>query len=201
MFKTIFKELGEHAPFTFMGALAGILLFMMLRNITSVVSFDLFYIFHPLHVFLSAYVTASMYKLNKKNPSFIKILLVGVIGSVCVASLSDSVLPFLGESLLRFPLRELHLGFIEKWYIVNPLAIFGVLLANKNPSTKFPHSGHIFLSTSASLLHIVMSIGLLKINILLFFEITFLLFLSVWLPCCFSDIVFPLMFVDKNEID
>jgi len=38
------------------------------------------------------------------------------------------------------------------------------------------------------------------ISISLYIAILLLLFLSVWLPCCVSDIVFPLLFVDKKEI-
>lgn len=199
MHKTIFEELKEHAPFTFMGAVSGIFMVFLLRNLPEETKFNLFYIFHPLHVLLSAFITASMYKLHKKNPSLIKIFLIGFIGSVGVATLSDSVLPFLGETLLKLPHRELHLGFIEKWYIVNPIAILGIVLANAKPSTKFPHSAHILVSTWASLLHIMMSLGG-AISIPLYFGILFLLFLSVWIPCCFSDIVFPLLFAQKQDI-
>ncbi|MFA7659454.1 MAG: hypothetical protein WCY19_08475 [Candidatus Gastranaerophilaceae bacterium] len=201
MYKTVFHELKEHAPFTFLGALSGILIFIFLRNIPSGMTFKLFYTFHPLHVLLSAFVTTSMYKLHKKNPNMIKVFLVGFIGSVGVATLSDSILPFIGETILHLPHRELHLGFIEKWYIINPIAILGILLASAKPSTKFPHSGHILVSTWASLFHIMMSLSGMIISIPLYFAIVFLLFLSVWLPCCFSDIVFPLLFVKGHDTD
>lgn len=198
MYKVVLEELKEHAPFTFMGAVSGIFMVFFLRNLPENISFNLFYIFHPLHVLLSAFITASMYKLHKKNPSLIKIFLIGFIGSVGVATLSDSVLPYLGETLLHLPHRELHLGFIEKWYIVNPIALLGIALASTKPSTKFPHSAHILVSTWASLLHIVMSLGG-AISIPLYFGILFLLFLSVWIPCCFSDIVFPLLFAKGQD--
>lgn len=199
MLRRAFEELKEHAPFTFCGAFLGVLAVFFLRKLPENSLFNLFYFFHPAHVLVSAFVTTSMYKMNKKNTNIIKIFLIGLAGSIGVASLSDSILPFLGESFLHMPHRELHLGFVEKWYIVNPIAIIGIIFANTKPSTKFPHSLHIFLSTSASLLHIVMSLGLILISFPLFCEITFLLFLSVWLPCCFSDIVFPLLFVGDKE--
>ncbi len=200
MIRTIFKELKNHAPYTLMGALIGILIAVLLKNISESLTFKLFYVFHPLHVLLGAFITTSMYKLHKKNPNIIKVFLVGFIGSIGVASLSDSILPFIGETILHFPHRELHLGFIEKWYIVNPIAILGVILATKKPFTKLPHSLHIFISTSASLLHVMMSISGVVINIALYFMIVFLLFLSVWLPCCFSDIVLPLLFASDEKI-
>lgn len=201
MFNRVIHELKEHAPFTFGGAILGILLVFFLKDLPENFNFKLFYIFHPLHVLLSAFVTTSMFKLHKKNPNLVKVFLVGFIGSVGVSTLSDSVLPYIGETILHFPNKELHLGFIEKWYIVNPIAIIGVVLANFKPSTKFPHSTHIFISTCASLLHIVMSMSGMVIGIPIYLETTLLLFLSVWLPCCFSDIVFPLLFVKGHDTD
>jgi hypothetical protein len=200
MYKTILKELKAHAPFTFLGALSGVIIFFLLRHSSEGLSFKLFYTFHPLHVFLSAFITTSMYKLHKKSPSLVKLFLIGFIGSIGVATLSDSILPFLGETLLKLPHRELHLGFVEKWYIVDPIAVLGILLAYFWPNTKFPHSAHILVSTWASLFHIMMSINGAAINLPLYFEILFLLFLSVWLPCCFSDIVFPLLFVKGHDV-
>ena len=90
------------------------------------------------------------------------------------------------------PNRGVHLGFIEKWWMVNPMAIMG----NYHPTTKFPHSLHVLLSTWASLFHMIMAkIGILSwdscITIFIF------LFIAVWVPCCVSDIVFPLLFTKK----
>ena len=65
MFKNIIKELKEHAPFTLFGAFTGIVFMFLFRNITSEISGELFYVFHPLHVLLSALATASMYQLHK----------------------------------------------------------------------------------------------------------------------------------------
>ena len=98
-----------------------------------------------------------------------------------------------GEWLLGLPHRGLHLGFIEKWWLVNPLALGGIALALLWPHTKLPHAGHVLLSTWASLFHITMALG----NEVSFAEgllIGTFLFLSVWMPCCTSDIVFPLLF-------
>lgn len=196
MFKLILKELKEHAPFTFLGALTGIVLFFLLRNIPHNYSYVLFYTFHPLHVFLSAFVTASMFKLHSKNKNIFILYLIGFVGSVGIATLSDSVIPYIGESLLNLPSREMHIGFLEEWYIVNPIAILGITLAYFIPKTKFSHSGHVLVSTWASLFHIMMAMTQPG-TILLYISILFLLFISVWIPCCVSDIVFPLLFVKK----
>lgn len=200
MFKTVFSELKEHAPFTFLGAISGIVLFVLLRNIPYGISFKLFYVFHPLHVLLSSFVTASMYKLHKKNPNIIKFFLIGFIGPLLIATVSDSIIPYIGETLLHLPHRELHLGFIERWYIVNPIAFLGVALAYFMPNTKFPHSGHILISTWASLFHVMMSVDK-SISIFVYSGVLFLLFISDWIPCCFSDIVFPLLFIKGSHCE
>ncbi|MFH1552217.1 MAG: hypothetical protein ABID83_01070, partial [Candidatus Omnitrophota bacterium] len=60
------------------------------------------------------------------------------------------------------------------------------------------HAGHVLISTWASLFHIIMAAG--KSLGLFFYVAVFLfLFLAVWVPCCISDIVFPLLFVRKKE--
>jgi len=87
-----------------------------------------------------------------------------------------------------------HIGFIENPYIVNPAAILGVFLAIFWPKTKFPHAGHVLLSIWASLSHILMSIGH-EVSVLQWAGIVLFLFLAVWLPCCFSDIIFPMVLI------
>jgi hypothetical protein len=59
------------------------------------------------------------------------------------------------------------------------------------------HAGHVFLSTAASLFHMAMA---LEHGVSLWTMLAFVafLFLAVWLPCCTSDIVFPLLFVGKS---
>ena len=53
-----------------------------------------FSIFHPLHVVLSAMVTAALFEIHRKAKSFLLILIVGIVGSIGIATLSDSILPF-----------------------------------------------------------------------------------------------------------
>lgn len=192
---TILAELKSHAPFTAFGALTGIVLMLLFRNVQEHTSHTLFYIFHPAHVVLSAVVTTAMFRLHTKKPHFLIVLLIGYFGSVGIATVSDSLIPYVGEILLGLHAHS-HIGFIEGWYIVNPAAILGILIGYLWPKTKFPHSGHVLLSTWASLFHILMALpGHLSVftGIVIFI----FLFLAVWLPCCFSDIVFPLLFVSS----
>ena len=198
MIKQIFKELKRHAPFTIFGAITGIVIMIFFQDLPPKLSCNIFYILHPIHVVLSALVTASVYKLHKSGKCDIWILLViGYAGSIGIATMSDSVIPYFGEVLLDMPNRGLHIGFIEKWWLVNPLAILGVAIAYFMPTTKFPHAGHVILSTWASLFHIIMAVGE-PLGLLSYIAVFLFLFLAVWIPCCVSDIVFPLLFVRKS---
>ena len=99
---------------------------------------------------------------------------------------------------MNMPERHIHIGFIEHWYVVNPLAIAGIVIAMLWPKTKIPHLGHVLVSTWASLFHMVMAVGEEFTVVMMATSVVFL-FLAVWLPCCASDIVFPLLFVARKD--
>jgi len=192
------RQLRKHAPFTAVGALSGILIMLVMRSghVPQRVSGTLFWTFHPIHVLLSAMVTAAMYRLHSP-PRLFRTLLIGYIGSIGIATLSDSIIPYFGEWLLQLPNRGIHFGFIEKWWLVNPIAFLGIAIAWFWPKTHFPHAGHVFLSTWASLFHMTMALGD-SMTPTIVAAIAVFLFLAVWLPCCTSDIVFPLLFADRS---
>jgi len=253
--KYICSQLHQHAPFTLAGALLGIGFMLLFRLLplperTSRLLFD---IFHPGHVLLSAMATAAMFRLHKKTTHFVVVLIIGYVGSIGIATLSDCVIPYVGEVLLGFHTSAhshgqageqqesnetishnlesvpehkstsehesisetvheiggdhahqnghrvgLHFGFIDRWWLVNPLAILGGLLACFRPWTKFPHAGHVLLSIWASLSHILMAMGT-EVSFAQWVGVMVFLFLAVWLPCCVSDIVFPLLFVKSSK--
>lgn len=198
MFKVILKELKNHAPFTILGALTGIAIMLLSLKSPYTVSYNVFYVLHPFHVFLSALVTAAMYRLHNDKFSLIVLLIISYLGSIGIATLSDSIIPYIGESILNMPNKGIHLGFIEKWWLVNPLAIIGIIVAYYKPTTKFPHSLHVLLSTWASLFHVIMA-GTGSLSWYSFIGVFIFLFFAVWIPCCVSDIVFPLLFVKEPE--
>ena len=86
---------------------------------------------------------------------------------------------------------------IEKWWLINPLAMAGIAFAYFKPATKFPHAMHVLLSTWASLFHVLMAVGG-SLNVWSYLIVFLFLFLAVWTPCCVSDIVFPLLFVNNR---
>ncbi len=243
----ILMELRHHAPFTIFGAVTGVAAMLLFIKAPPQVNHRLFQLFHPGHVVLSAIVTASLFRLHETRRNFLAVLVVGYVGAVGVATLSDSVLPFLGESVLgvavpthahlhehgdadggeaagqddpdheqelpahaaekaeleRLPQASgkphIYLGFIEDWYLVNPAAILGILIAWFRPRTKFPHAGHVLISTWASSFHVLMNTHR-ELTPTLFAGIFLVLFIAVWLPCCVSDIIFPLLFVRSPHL-
>jgi hypothetical protein len=224
-------ELKTHAPFTLFGAATGVICMLIFRHVPAEANHRLFQVFHPAHVLLSAVVTASLFKLYEKKSHFVYVLIVGYLGAVGVATLSDCILPFFGESILGVALpihsevhehadehgdditsgvqtddpshgslrERIHLGFIEDWYVVNPAAIAGILIAWWWPRTKFPHAGHVLISTWASSFHVLMNTHQ-ELSAVMLIGVFVVLFIAVWLPCCVSDIVFPLIFVKSAPL-
>ena len=200
--KRIGSELKHHIPFTLFGALTGliIILIIIFGNLIQKIAPNsefIFFIIHPTHVFLSALVTTTLYlKYTKKNLWLA--IIIGYTGSIGIATISDSIIPYLGEILLDLPHAEAHIGFIEEPIITNIPAVIGIFLGYWIGFTKFPHAGHVLISTWASLFHIIMALGL-SINFIQIIGIFIFLFFAVWIPCCTSDIIFPLLFPKRTN--
>jgi len=205
MVRRILSELKEHAPFTALGAVSGIIIMVIivLADAPASISEATFYSLHPLHVVLSALVTTAMYMRYRQGKLWAAIL-IGYAGSIGIATLSDAVIPYLGGALLNIDIG-FHVPFIDteafpylglpKWIVINSAAVIGIAIGCWKQFTKIPHSGHVLLSTWASLFYFTAfgTASWLPLLPLIFI----FLFLSVWLPCCMSDIVFPLLFVRK----
>jgi len=206
MFRLILSELKEHVPFTALGAVTGIIIMVIIvfTDVSSQISQAVFYSLHPLHVVLSALVTTAMYMKHSKGKLWAAIL-IGYAGSIGIATLSDAIIPYLEGTALNIGIG-FHLPFIEteempyfgvaKWIVINSAAVIGIAIGYWKHATKVPHSGHVLLSTWASLFYFTAfsTASWLPLLPLIFV----FLFLSVWLPCCLSDIVFPLLFIRKE---
>lgn len=194
--KLITRELSRHAPFTAFGAVTGIMILVAIvfGGVPSNISHALFYTLHPVHVLLSALVTTAIYTLHGGSKVWAAVL-IGYTGSIGIATISDSMIPYLGGALLDVQMG-FHAGFIEKWWLVNPMAFLGIAIGYWRPTTRFPHAGHVLLSTWASLFYFT-AFGVANWIPLLPFIFLFL-FLAVWVPCCTSDIVYPLLFVRRK---
>jgi hypothetical protein len=206
MLKRIAQELRRHVPFTALGTLTGIIIMVIivLGNVPTQISQTAFYTLHPIHVILSALVTTAMYVRYRKAKIW-AVILIGWTGSVGIATLSDVIIPYLSGVLLHVPM-EFEVPFIETskmpvigietWIVVNGAALLGIGLGYWKHITRIPHAGHILVSTWASLFYFT-SFGIADWIHLLPFVFLFL-FLAVWIPCCTSDIVYPLLFVKEE---
>ncbi len=206
MLKRIAQELRRHAPFTALGALTGIIIMVIIvfGNIPTQISQTAFYTLHPIHVVLSAIVTTAMYVKYKKTKIW-AVILIGWTGSIGIATMSDALIPYLGGTLLHVEM-SFHVPFIETskmpvigiqtWIVVNCAALLGIAIGYWKQITKIPHFGHVLLSTWASLFYFT-SFGTANWLPLLPFVFLFL-FLAVWIPCCLSDVVYPLLFVKEQ---
>jgi hypothetical protein len=196
MIKLIAHELKEHAPFTALGAVTGIIIMVIVvfGNIPSHISQTAFLVAHPGHVLLSALVTTAMYARYKKGKIWAMIL-IGWTGSIGIATTSDAIIPYLSGTLLHAQM-EFHVPFIEEWWI-NLVALAGIAIGYWKQTTKIPHFGHVLLSTWASLFYFT-AFGVAD-WIRLLPAVFLFLFLAVWIPCCTSDIIYPLLFVGRKR--
>ena len=206
MLKRIGQELWHHIPFTAAGAVTGIVAMVIISqmSVRSNVLEALFFTFHPLHLLLSALVTTALYRKHKKSPFWLTIPIC-YLGPLVIGTLSDAIIPYIEGSVINIAI-SFELPFIEtsrmpfigipEWIMVNGALIIGIALGYLKPNTKFPHLWHILLSTWASLLYFS-AFGtvswLPRLPLLFVF-----LFLAVWIPCVFSDIVFPLLWTGKE---
>lgn len=191
---TILEELRHHAPFTALGALTGILLLALSGSLAAFPSEEAFHLLHPLHLFLSALVTTAMYRLHRGGWG--SAVIVGLVGSVAICTLSDIFLPYLGGMALWVPM-ELHVCLLVHPWLVLPAVLLGIGAGLLRPTTRVPHAGHILVSTYASAYYLLSYASPSRWLPLLPWLFP-LLFLAVWLPCCTSDIVFPLLFVKEG---
>ena len=201
--RRVANELKEHALFTFFGAFTGIIIILVLAfgNLLPQISSNsknIFYILHPTHVLLSALVTTTLYIQYGKRKIWLTII-IGYTGSLGIATRSDSIIPYLSEVLLDLPNPGIHIGFLEEPLITNTPAFIGILLGYWKGTTKFPHAGHVLISTWASLFHIIMALGT-TVSLIQTIGILIFLFLAVWLPCCTSDIIYPILFSRKKKV-
>ncbi|NQT31510.1 MAG: hypothetical protein HQ588_04175 [Deltaproteobacteria bacterium] len=205
MLRLILNELKEHVPFTAIGAVTGIVIMVIIvfAHVPTSISEAAFYTLHPLHVVLSALVTTAIYRRYSRGRLWAAIL-IGYLGSVGIATLSDAIIPYLEGTALNIGIG-FHAPFLEteafpylgvpKWVVINSAAVIGIAIGYWKQTTKFPHTGHVLLSTWASLFYFTAfgtAAWLPLLPIIFIF-----LFLAVWLPCCLSDIVFPLLFIRR----
>ena len=192
--KFFLKESLEHLPFAIFAAFFALFI-VFLSSFTSL-SFgpQIFEGVHFSHLFFSAFATSAVYARYKTN--FFQALLVGIFGAILIGSISDIIFPYLGALIFRIDV-SFHLPLFEEFFIVLGISCMGAIAGGILKKSHFPHSLHVFLSVFASLFYLV-SFSVFS-NFLSWIRALILIILAVWLPCCLSDLWFPLLFVRNKH--
>ena len=193
---TILHELREHLPFTLVVSLvAGILVALVFLFDLGLDGFFIgaFEVIHPLHVLVSAAATAGIFVKYKR--SFVEGVLVGVVGAILIGSVSDVLLPFLAGNIFSLG-TVFHLPLIENPFLILGSAVVGGLVGISFGLFRLNHYLHIFLSVFASLFYLLGFSSSVSVWVVLLLSLV--VFLVVYVPCCVSDIVFPILFVGRD---
>jgi len=200
-------ELQRHLPYAIFSIAAGMVALGVLTYISillkardiSQATQGLFHIFHPIHLLLSATATTAMFWRHERK--FIKAVFIGFIGAVGICGISDIIIPYVAGFLLGVRMH-FHACIVEHPTMILPFVVAGIFVGliippTTDKSTIFSHAAHVLVSSMASVLYLV-SFGLSE-----WIQIAGMVFaymvLAVMIPCCMSDIVFPLLLTKKRE--
>jgi hypothetical protein len=193
--KELFHELKHHLPLAFLAALIGIIIAFYLKS--SLFNFNKlessFEILHVLHIFASAIVSGGLFYRYKKNIYYS--LLVGTISSVFVGSLSDVLFPFIGGLVFNFNI-SFHFPLIETPLVILSSGLIGSLIGITTGFTRLPHFGHVLVSSLASLFYLLTFTSTITLTFLIIS--LFITIIAVIIPCCFSDIILPFLFLGEK---
>ncbi len=203
----LYGELVDHLPFSVSAVAVGLTLAGIICFLTPIDQaapghdlhehgnpfWDLFHLFHPVHMLFSAAATTAMFWRYERR--VLKAVIVGLVGAIGVCGLSDIVMPHLSLMMLgkRVPW---HICVIQHPQMVLSFAAVGVVVGlaasrGVRRSTFFSHSLHVFSSSMASIFYLIGPFGRLgwidSVGVIFLFIIV-----AVMVPCCLSDIVFPL---------
>jgi len=189
--KEILKELKEHVPFTLLATILAVIISLSFYK--TKLPETLFELVHPLHIGVSAIVTAGIF--YKYKGEIFQSLLIGITGSIIIGSVSDVIFPYLSGILFNLK-TSFHLPIIEEPILIFSSALIGSIVGLKTKITELPHFIHVFLSVFGSLFYLL---AFSTFNLISMIIILGIVFLAVLIPCCFSDIVYPLLFIKKEE--
>jgi hypothetical protein len=192
---TVLKELRAHLPFTLVvSLLAGVLV-----GVIFLVDFGMdglfggmFEVIHPLHILVSAAASAAIFRKYKK--SVVGAGLIGILGAILIGSISDVLLPWVAGNLFSLE-TVFHLPVLESPVLILGSAVVGSLVGIYVGLFRLNHSLHVFFSVVASLFYLLAFSS--SVSALVVLGLALVVFLVVYVPCCVSDIVFPILFIKK----
>ncbi|MBP9854570.1 MAG: hypothetical protein KBD53_06865 [Candidatus Omnitrophica bacterium] len=197
----ILTELAHHIPFSAFGVMVALLMMGLLTFFVEISGQEaalphalenLYHVFHPSHIFISAVTSTAMFVKHDRNT--FKAVCIGFFGSIILCTLSDAIFPFFGGLMIGGKMN-FHVDILQHPGIVLPFAVIGTIAGLAAPksferATEYSHSMHIFVSSVASIIYLL-AFGMENwVHYLgAIFVVTVF---AVMVPCCLSDIVFPL---------
>ena len=191
----IIQELKDHLPFTFtVSFIVGLIVSGVFLWNSSLLNLSdgLFEFLHVTHILFSASATAAIY--YKYNKSIGLSLVIGVFGAILVGTISDVLFPYIAGNLFLLD-TVLHMPIFEEPLLILGVSLLGSIFGVYLGGFKISHNLHVLLSILASLFYLLAFS--FEISILAIILISVILFLFVFIPCCVSDIIFPLLFLKK----
>mgnify|MGYP001558073713 CR=1 FL=1 len=203
------EEFREHLPYTVFAALTALGLLgglVFLAGLGGRASFlpraseDLFHAMHFLHLFLSAMATTAVFW--RYDRKVVKAVIIGLVGTALPCGASDILFPLMGGRLMGIQVTA-HICFVEHPVMVWPFMAAGILagfiLPSRKPASHLAHGGHVFISSTATMLYLVAFGTADWIRLAPFIFV--LLVAAVMVPCCTSDIVFPMLMTSPDRPD
>ncbi len=203
-------EFLAHLPYSITGAVIGMLLAgtvtiggrlaETLPGTMKEVCHSIFHIFHPLHMLLSATATTAMFYRHERR--VVKAALVGLVGAVGVCGISDVIMPYLAGTLLfSHQIMHFHWCVVEHPWLVLPFAAAGIAVGlaaagHIQKTTFYSHSAHVLISSAASIFYLIgygMTDWISHMGYVLL-----IITAAVMIPCCFGDVLFPLLVAKKR---
>lgn len=145
---------------------------------------------HLAHVFVSAVATTAVASRQRAGFAFAAAL--GIVGSIAFCTLSDILLPYAGALAFRAPV-SLDVEILDAPVKVGLAAIAGAVggFAHMRRLSVYSHSAHVLVSSLASVLYVHTHAGGAWVDWAHAPAMAAVLFVSVFLPCCMSDLVMP----------
>lgn len=163
----------------------------------------LFHVFHFMHVVFAS--TGSTLTFFRYSQNVFKGLVVCAISTMIFCTLSDSILPYIGGTILGIHMKW-HLCFVSELHNVLPFLFVGLLngyilsrhhSAAQSTYSISSHFIHIFISSLASSFYLIAN-GLIEWYHSMGMVFIFLI-VAVVVPCTLSDVIIPMSFAGMGE--
>ncbi|MBI4397535.1 MAG: hypothetical protein HY586_00235 [Candidatus Omnitrophica bacterium] len=192
-------EILGHLPFTVAGLVFGLVVVALGSGWMRVIlSEGAFHFTHFIHIFLSAAAAAAL--MTFYESSYARSVIVGMLSSVVLCSISDTVIPYWGALWMgKEPVFHLCLAEHPLWVALVALAgtnVGLVWLRGFEHCSKWNHLLHISVSAAASGIYLFsFSHSFLAHEVI---GVLVILFISIFIPCLVSDVVVPLLAVHPS---